>query len=46
MTVEEWVYYNAEQAEKKLKSECEAMVTAFEQEGSKAMQAIEGIIVE
>jgi hypothetical protein len=46
MTVEEWIYYNAEQAEKKLKNECESIVMRFEQEGARAMQALEGIIVE
>ncbi|KAI1497236.1 hypothetical protein F5X99DRAFT_28714 [Biscogniauxia marginata] len=46
MTVEEWVYYNAEQAEKKLKHECEAMVTSFEKEGTRAMQTLEGLVVE
>ncbi|KAI3332419.1 hypothetical protein HD806DRAFT_194051 [Xylariaceae sp. AK1471] len=46
MTVEEWIYYNAEQAEKKLKNECEAIVIAFEQEGTRAMHALEGVIVE
>ncbi|KAI0541542.1 hypothetical protein GGR58DRAFT_456429 [Xylaria digitata] len=46
MTIEEWIYHNAEQAEKQLKHECEAIVMAFEQEGTKAMQALEGIVVE
>ncbi|KAI1434476.1 hypothetical protein GGR50DRAFT_662629 [Xylaria sp. CBS 124048] len=46
MTVEEWIYHNAEQAEKKLKIECETIVTAFEREGTRAMQALEGLIVE
>ncbi|KAI0970709.1 hypothetical protein F4678DRAFT_116025 [Xylaria arbuscula] len=46
MTVEEWIYHNAEQVEKQLKHECEAIVTAFEKEGTKAMQALEGIIVD
>ncbi|KAI1339496.1 hypothetical protein F5Y15DRAFT_74589 [Xylariaceae sp. FL0016] len=46
MTIEEWIRHNAGQAEQKLKYECEAMVTAFEKEGSKAMRALEGLIVE
>ncbi|KAI0873541.1 hypothetical protein GGS24DRAFT_384532 [Hypoxylon argillaceum] len=46
MTVEEWIYYNAEQAEKQLKHECETIVMAFEREGTRAMQALEGVIVE
>ncbi|KAI8628206.1 hypothetical protein F5Y19DRAFT_145055 [Xylariaceae sp. FL1651] len=46
MTVEEWIYHNAEQAEKKLKHECEAIVTTFEKEGTRAMQALEGVVVD
>ncbi|KAK5625351.1 hypothetical protein RRF57_001067 [Xylaria bambusicola] len=46
MTVEEWIYYNAEQAEKQLKHECETIVMAFEKEGTRAMQALEGIVVD
>ncbi|KAI1133215.1 hypothetical protein F5Y10DRAFT_131483 [Nemania abortiva] len=46
MTVEEWIYYNAEQAEKQLKHECENIVMAFEREGTRAMQALEGVLVE
>ncbi|KAI1420794.1 hypothetical protein F5Y12DRAFT_771330 [Xylaria sp. FL1777] len=46
MTVEEWIYHNAEQAEKQLKHECETIVMAFEQEGTRAMQALEGVIVD
>ncbi|KAI3393050.1 hypothetical protein diail_4789 [Diaporthe ilicicola] len=45
MTVEEWIYYNAGQAEKKLKFECESMVMAFEREGTRAMRALEGLVV-
>ncbi|KPM40044.1 hypothetical protein AK830_g6512 [Neonectria ditissima] len=46
MTVEEWIYHNAGEAEKKLKQECEAMVSRFESEGSKAMRVLEGLVVE
>ncbi|KAI1416865.1 hypothetical protein F5Y13DRAFT_204258 [Hypoxylon sp. FL1857] len=46
MTVEEWIYHNAEEAQRKLKHECEAMVSAFEREGTKAMQALEGLVVD
>ncbi|KAI8964428.1 hypothetical protein F5Y11DRAFT_316293 [Daldinia sp. FL1419] len=46
MTVEEWIYHNAEEAERKLKQECETMVTAFEKEGTRAMQVLEGLIVD
>ncbi|KAI0387944.1 hypothetical protein F5Y04DRAFT_241365 [Hypomontagnella monticulosa] len=46
MTVEEWIYHNAEKAEQKLKQQCEAMVTRFEGEGTRAMQALEGLVVD
>ena len=46
MTVEEWVYFNAGEAEKLLKHECEAMVSRFESEGTKAMNVLEGLRVE
>ncbi|KAL1856518.1 hypothetical protein Daus18300_010675 [Diaporthe australafricana] len=45
MTVEEWIYYNAGQAEQKLKFECESMVMAFEKEGTRAMRVLEGLVV-
>jgi hypothetical protein len=43
MTVEEWVLYNAEVAEGRLRNECERMVGIFERQGTKAMRAVEGI---
>ena len=43
MTVEEWIHYNAEVAEEKLRGECERMVGVFEQEGLTAMRALEGV---
>ncbi|KAI0011326.1 hypothetical protein F4779DRAFT_574375 [Xylariaceae sp. FL0662B] len=46
MTVEEWIHHNATQGELKLKHECEAMVTAFEREGTRAMRSLEGLVVE
>jgi hypothetical protein len=46
MTVEEWIYHNAGQAEQKLKYECEAMVSKLESEGTRAMTVLEGLIVE
>lgn len=46
MTVEEWIYHNAGQAEQKLKYECETMVMAFEREGTRAMKVLEGLVVE
>lgn len=46
MTVEEWIQFNAEEAEKKLKNECEALVMRFEREGTRAMNVLEGLPVE
>ncbi|KAH7313017.1 hypothetical protein BKA65DRAFT_150373 [Rhexocercosporidium sp. MPI-PUGE-AT-0058] len=43
MTVEEWIQHNAAMAEEKLRSECERMVSVFESQGSRAMQALEGV---
>lgn len=43
MSVEEWIHYNAEQAEERLRNECERMVSSFEQQGTRAMRALEGI---
>ena len=46
MTVEEWVYHNAGEAERILKEECEGMVSKFESEGGKAMSVLEGLMIE
>ncbi|KAH8847790.1 hypothetical protein MCOR27_001909 [Pyricularia oryzae] len=46
MTVEEWIYHNAGRAEQKLKYECEALVSSFEKEGTKAMRVLEELVVE
>jgi hypothetical protein len=43
MSVEEWIQYNAEVAEEKLRGECERMVGTFESEGTRAMRALEGV---
>lgn len=46
MTVEEWIYFNAGRAEERLRLECEAMVSRFEREGTRAMRTLEGLAVE
>ncbi|KAK1768225.1 hypothetical protein QBC33DRAFT_619082 [Phialemonium atrogriseum] len=46
MTVEEWIYHNAGLAERKLRHECEAMVSAFEREGTRAMGVLEELVVD
>ncbi|PTB64613.1 hypothetical protein BBK36DRAFT_1123145 [Trichoderma citrinoviride] len=45
MTVEEWIYFNAAEAEKKLKFECESLVNRFEMEGTRAIKVLEGLEV-
>ncbi|KAM3085128.1 hypothetical protein ACMFMG_003560 [Clarireedia jacksonii] len=45
MTVEQWIYHNAEVAEQKLKEECERMVGLFEMQGMKALASLEAIQV-
>ncbi|KAL1888549.1 hypothetical protein Sste5346_009505 [Sporothrix stenoceras] len=46
MTVEEFIFHNAGQAERLLKEDCEAMVSIFEQQGSRAMRVLESLEVE
>ncbi|RFU78114.1 hypothetical protein TARUN_4105 [Trichoderma arundinaceum] len=46
MSVEEWIYFNAAEAEKKLKYECESLVNRFEMEGTRAIKVLEGLEVE
>ena len=43
LTVEEWLKWNAQEREKKLRSECERLVGTFEGEGVKALKTLEGI---
>jgi hypothetical protein len=43
MTVEQWVRWNAQKSEDKLRAECETMVTMFERTGANAQRALEGI---
>jgi hypothetical protein len=43
MTVEEWINYNANRGEEMAKEQFEYMVQKFEAEGSRALQALEGI---
>ncbi|CAK7220124.1 hypothetical protein SCUCBS95973_004052 [Sporothrix curviconia] len=46
MTVEEFIFHNASQAEWMLKEGCETMVSVFEQQGSQAMRVLESLEVE
>ena len=44
MNVEEWIKYNARRGEEKLKADCERIVGKFENEGVRALKALEGIV--
>jgi len=46
MSVEEWVRWNAGRGEEKLRGECERVIGLFENQGMRALKALEGIVVE
>ena len=43
LSMEEWIYHKARQAEEKLRNECERLVGRFEGEGVRALRTLEGI---
>ncbi|OAL52313.1 inhibitor of apoptosis repeat-containing protein [Pyrenochaeta sp. DS3sAY3a] len=43
MTVEQWVLYNAQRGEEKLRAECEQQILAFEAEGRRALDKLQSI---
>lgn len=43
MTIQQWVLYNAQKGEEKLRTACEQQILAFEAEGRRAMAVLEGI---
>lgn len=43
LSVEEWINFNAERGEERLRNECERIVSKFEGEGMRALQTLEGI---
>jgi hypothetical protein len=43
MTVEQWVRWNAQVGEQRLRTECESLVMLFEKEGGRALRSLEGI---
>ena len=43
LTVEQWIHFNAQRGEEKLRAECERMVGKFEGEGMRALRTLEGI---
>ena len=45
MTVREWVYYNAQRGEEKLRAECERLVHKFEEEAERAIGVLEAMEV-
>ena len=44
LTVEEWIHFNAQRGEERLRNECERLVGRFEGEGVRALRTLEGII--
>lgn len=44
MTVEQWVQFNAQRGEEKLRNECERLVGKFEHQGVRALRVLEGIV--
>jgi hypothetical protein len=43
MTVEQWVRWNAQVGEERLRRECEGLVMVFEKEGGRALRCLEGV---
>ena len=43
LSVEQWIQFNAQRGEEKLRNECERLVGRFEGEGMRALKALEGI---
>lgn len=43
LNVEEWIKFNAQRGEEKLRNECERLVGRFEGEGVRALRTLEGI---
>lgn len=44
LTVEEWIWWNAQRGEDKLRDDCERLVSRFEGEGVRALKTLEGIL--
>lgn len=44
LTVEEWILFNAQRGEERLRTECERLVGKFEDEGVRALRTLEGIV--
>lgn len=43
LTVEQWIQFNAQRGEEKLRNECERLVGKFEDQGVRALRVLEGI---
>ena len=44
LTVEEWIQFNAQRAEERLRNDCECLVGRFENQGVRALKTLEGIV--
>lgn len=45
MTVEEWIFYHADQAAQFMRAECERQINELDAQGKQAMDRIDGIRV-
>lgn len=44
LTVEEWIKFNAQRGEERLRNDCERLVGRFEDQGVRALKTLEGIV--
>ena len=44
LTVEQWIQFNAQRGEERLRNECERLVGKFEDQGVRALRVLEGIV--
>ncbi|KAK4693928.1 hypothetical protein P7C71_g3562, partial [Lecanoromycetidae sp. Uapishka_2] len=44
LSVEQWIQFNAQRGEEKLRNECERLVGKFESQGMRALKTLEGIV--
>ncbi len=44
LTVEQWIQFNAQRGEERLRNECEHLVGKFEDQGVRALRTLEGLV--
>ena len=45
LTVEQWIHFNSQKGEERLRNECERLVGKFESQGMRALQSLQGIVI-